>query len=118
MNIVAKVVCLVPVFEKHELRKLLWQLLRGIEQSELLNFDLLTGLTQLIQRARPGHLSADSLVKILELISSRLRDTHGQSPDYINQLTLAVSRVLDAMADTKIKGLDREKLHVPLAAYL
>ena len=90
----------------------------GIEQSEMLDLDLLEGLAQLVQRARPGYLNADNLVKILGLVSSRLRDTHEQSPDYIDQLTLTVSRVLDAMADTKIKGLDREKLHVPLAAYL
>ena len=31
---------------------------------------------------------------------------------------MAVSRVLDAMADTKVKGLDREKLHEPLTSYL
>ncbi|KAF9343916.1 hypothetical protein BGX34_006224, partial [Mortierella sp. NVP85] len=31
---------------------------------------------------------------------------------------MAVSRVLDAMADTKVKGLDREKLHEPLSLYL
>ncbi|KAF9343436.1 hypothetical protein BGX34_006768, partial [Mortierella sp. NVP85] len=31
---------------------------------------------------------------------------------------MAVSRVLDAMADTKVKGLDREKLHEPLTLYL
>ncbi|KAF9343768.1 hypothetical protein BGX34_006385, partial [Mortierella sp. NVP85] len=31
---------------------------------------------------------------------------------------MAVSRILDAMADTKVKGLDREKLHEPLTLYL
>ncbi|KAF9362376.1 hypothetical protein BGX34_006316 [Mortierella sp. NVP85] len=31
---------------------------------------------------------------------------------------MAVSRVLDAMADTNVKGLDREKLHEPLLSYL
>ena len=117
-NIVAEVVCLVPVLKKHELQKLLQQLFYGIERSEMLDFDLLEGLAQLVQHAHPDHLNADNLVKILSLISSRLRDTHMQSPDYINQLTLTVSRVLDSMADTKIKGLDREKLHAPLADYL
>jgi len=34
------------------------------------------------------------------------------------ELTLAVSYVLDAMADTKVEGLDREKLHAPLSSYL
>ncbi|KAI8598630.1 hypothetical protein EDD21DRAFT_446023 [Dissophora ornata] len=117
-NIIAEVVCLVPVLEKYQLQKLLQQLFHGIERSELLNFDLLEGLAQLIQRTCPGHFNADDLVKILDLISRRLRPTHGQSPDYINQLTLTVSRVLDAMADTKIKGLDRENPHKPLADYL
>jgi hypothetical protein len=36
----------------------------------------------------------------------------------MHQLTMAVSRVLDAMADSKVKGLDREKLHEPLLLYL
>ncbi|KAI8596563.1 hypothetical protein EDD21DRAFT_243656, partial [Dissophora ornata] len=117
-NTVAEVVCLVPVLEKHRLQKLLQQLFLGIEQSELLNFDLLEGLAQLVQRACPGHLNADDLVKILNLTSERLISTHDQAPDYINQLTLTVSWVLDAMADTKIKGLDRENLHKPLADYL
>ncbi|KAG0347089.1 hypothetical protein BGZ54_005025 [Gamsiella multidivaricata] len=31
---------------------------------------------------------------------------------------MAVSRVLDAMADSDVKGLSREQLHAPLAAYL
>jgi len=31
---------------------------------------------------------------------------------------MAVSHVLDAMADTKVTGLDREKLHEPLSTYL
>jgi len=36
----------------------------------------------------------------------------------MHQLTLAVSHVLDAMADTKVTGLDRERLHEPLSIYL
>ncbi|KAF8931627.1 hypothetical protein BGZ58_007510 [Dissophora ornata] len=38
--------------------------------------------------------------------------------DYIYHLTLMVVRVLDAMADNKVKGLDPEKLHAPPTAYL
>jgi hypothetical protein len=34
------------------------------------------------------------------------------------QLAVAVSRVLDAMADNKVKGLSREELHEPLSSYL
>jgi len=47
-----------------------------------------------------------------------LRGTHHQSSKYIYQLTLAISHVLDAMADTKVNGLNREKLHTPLGSYL
>jgi hypothetical protein len=36
----------------------------------------------------------------------------------MHELTLAVSYVLDAMADTKVEGLDRETLHAPLSSYL
>jgi hypothetical protein len=36
----------------------------------------------------------------------------------MHQLTLAVSHVLDAMADTNVTGLDRETLHEPLSTYL
>ncbi|KAI8596145.1 NACHT domain-containing protein, partial [Dissophora ornata] len=84
----------------------------------MLNFDLLEGLAHLVQWASPGHLNADNLVKILQLISARLQDTHKQSPEYIYQLSLTVSRVLDAMADSNVKGLDRETLHAPLSAHL
>jgi hypothetical protein len=31
---------------------------------------------------------------------------------------LTASHVLDAMADTNVNGLDREKLHAPLMSYL
>ncbi|KAI8355257.1 hypothetical protein B0O80DRAFT_448863, partial [Mortierella sp. GBAus27b] len=36
----------------------------------------------------------------------------------MHQLTLSVSHVLDAMADTGVKDLDREKLHQPLMEHL
>ncbi|KAI8346108.1 hypothetical protein B0O80DRAFT_247177 [Mortierella sp. GBAus27b] len=72
----------------------------------------------MIQGADSGYLDADDLVKILGLLSTRLSDTHQQSADHMRQLTLAVSRVLDAMAETQVKGLDRETLHEPLTAYL
>jgi len=117
-NAVAEVVCLVPILEKDRLQLLLQWLFHGIEKSRLLDRNLLEGLAQLVQHARPGHLDADNLVKILDLISTRLRGTHNQSPDFIYRLALTVSRVLDAMADSKVKDLDRENIHEPLKAYL
>jgi len=117
-KIIAEVVCLAPALNKDTFQDLLSEFYSGIDHSGLLKFDQLDGLAQLIQGADQGHLSADGLVKILGLLSSRLRDTHQQSSHHIHRLTLAVSHVLDAMADTKVKDLDREKLHEPLSSYL
>jgi len=117
-NMVAEVVTLAPVLEKDMFRDLLKEFYGGIGGSDLLDFHQLDGLAQLIQGADPGYLEADDLVKILGLLSKRLRETHQQSPLHIYQLTLAASYVLDAMADTKVEGLDRETLHEPLSSYL
>jgi len=114
----AEVVCLAPVLENEDFRFLLRQFHSGIDQSDLLNVPQLQGLADLIRRADPGYLDSDDLVKILELLSTRLTNTHLQSTSYIYQLTFAISHVLDAMADTKVNGLDRERLHTPLGSYL
>ncbi|KAK3806066.1 MAG: hypothetical protein J3Q66DRAFT_422153 [Benniella sp.] len=117
-KVVAEVVCLAPVLEQSEFQYLLRELCKSIDQSILLDVYQLDGVAQLIQCAEPEYLDADDLVKILELLSTRLWNTHNQSSNRMYQLTMAVSRVLDAMADTKVKGLDREKLHEPLSLYL
>ncbi|KAF9344244.1 hypothetical protein BGX34_005850, partial [Mortierella sp. NVP85] len=115
---VAEVICLAPVLEKNEFQYLLRELCKSIDTSILLDVHQLDGIAQLMHCADPGFLDSDDLVKILELLSNRLRNTHSQSSNHMYQLTMAVSRVLDAMADTKVKGLDREKLHEPLTLYL
>ncbi|KAF9344339.1 hypothetical protein BGX34_005770, partial [Mortierella sp. NVP85] len=117
-KVIAEVVCLAPILEKSDFQYLLSEFCKGIDQSVLLDIHRLDGVAQLIHGAEPGYLDADDLVKILELLSTRLRNTHSQSSNHMYQLTMAVSRVLDAMADTKVKGLDREKLHKPLSLYL
>jgi hypothetical protein len=115
---VTEVVYLAPVLGNDDFRYLLKEFYLGIDQSGLLDTHQLEGLAQLIQGADPGYLDADDLVKVLGLLSARLRDTHYQSSNHLYQLTLAVSHVLDAMADTKVEGLDREKIHEPLLSYL
>jgi len=115
---VAEVVCLAPVLNKDAFHDILREFYSGIEHSGPLNIPQLEGLAQLIQDADLGHLSADDLVKILGLLSTRLTDTHQQSSEHMYQLTMTVSHVLDAMADTKVTDLDREKLHEPLSSYL
>ncbi|KAG0003390.1 hypothetical protein BGZ65_001754, partial [Modicella reniformis] len=117
-KVIAEVVYLAPVLDKDAFQDLLREFYSGINQSELLDVHQLEGLAQLVQGAGPGYLEADDLVKILELLSTRLRGTHQQSPRYIHRLTVAVSNVLDAMADTEVKDLDRVSLHEPLSTYL
>ncbi|KAF9350706.1 hypothetical protein BGX34_001027, partial [Mortierella sp. NVP85] len=117
-KVVAEVVCLAPILDNDTFHDLLGEFYSAVDHSGLLNFQQLEGLAQLIQGADYGHLSSDDLVKILGLLSTRLMDTHQQSSQYMYQLTLAVSHVLDAMADTNVTGLDREKLHEPLSSYL
>ncbi|KAF9360933.1 hypothetical protein BGX34_007411 [Mortierella sp. NVP85] len=115
---VAEVVYLAPVLNKDTFMSLLRELYCGISRSEILDFHQLEGLAQLIQGADPGHLSGDDLVKIFKLLSNRLKDVHQHSTEHIHQLTLAVSHVLDAMADINVTDLDRKALHAPLSAYL
>ncbi|KAK3810199.1 MAG: hypothetical protein J3Q66DRAFT_443735 [Benniella sp.] len=118
IKIVTEVLYLAPVLKKDTYQELLREFYAGIDTSGLLNVHQLDGITQLIQAGSPGYLDADDLVKILQLLSTRLMDTHQQSTQHMHLLTLAVSHVLDAMADTTVTGLDRETLHLPLSSYL
>ncbi|KAF9351705.1 hypothetical protein BGX34_000412 [Mortierella sp. NVP85] len=117
-KIVTEVVYLAPVLDKVTYRDLLLELHSGIKGSELLNVHQLDGIARLIQEGGPGYLDADDLVKILGRLSDRLKDTHQQSIQHLHQLTVAVSNVLDAMADANVTDLDRVTLHEPLSSYL
>ncbi|KAG9324127.1 hypothetical protein KVV02_003373 [Mortierella alpina] len=114
---VNEVVCLAPVLDRADFRALLSLLVKMISDSLLLNVQALEGLAHMIQ-ASPGYIEADDLVKILNVLSTRLQETFQHSPQLISRLTMTVSRVLDAMADCNIQGLDRAKLHEPLLTYL
>jgi len=115
---VTEVVFLAPVLERDDFRYLIKEFYSGIDQSGLLDVHQLEGLARLIQGAGPGDLDSDDLVKVLTLLSTRLRDTHQQSTHHLYELTAAVSHVLDAMADASVQGLNRENIHEPLSAYL
>ncbi|KAF9197986.1 hypothetical protein BGZ49_001339 [Haplosporangium sp. Z 27] len=116
---VAEVVCLVPILGKDNYRFLLSQFLKDIEGSRILDFGILNGLAQTLQGSpSPDYLYSQDLIEVLTTISVRLQETHEQSKDHIFELTVAVTKVLDAMADTKVTGLNREELHGPLLAFL
>ncbi|KAF9343126.1 hypothetical protein BGX26_006221, partial [Mortierella sp. AD094] len=115
---VSEVICLVPILGEEDTRALVRQFQNNIEGSSILDIGALRGLARLLQTATPGFLQAQDLIEVLLPMSKRLQETHEQSPDHILELTLAVSSVLDAMADIKVTGLDREGLHEPLLAFL
>ncbi|GAM52457.1 hypothetical protein EBME_0920 [bacterium endosymbiont of Mortierella elongata FMR23-6] len=114
---VAEVVVLAPGLTKELFNALLKRLVNGIERSTLLEADLLDGLAQMIRNAGPEYLDTDDLVKIVKVISERLQKTHGQSEDHVYRLMVALSSILDAMADY-VQDVDRENLREPLLGYL
>ncbi|KAG0019044.1 hypothetical protein BGZ80_006381 [Entomortierella chlamydospora] len=117
-NVVAEVVSLTAVLDQDDFRRLLQLFVDGIAQSVLLEVHLLDGLAQLIQNASPGFIDADDLIKVLELLGTRLRDIHSQSAQHSYRLALVVSRVLDSMVDNRVEGISHEHLHEPLSEYL
>ncbi|KAF9202010.1 hypothetical protein BGZ49_007804 [Haplosporangium sp. Z 27] len=115
---ISEILCLVPVLEEDNVRFLLRQFQINFESSRILDIGALRGLAQLLRTATPSHLHVQDLIEVLGPMSMRLQETHDQSPDHIFELTVAVSNVLDAMADAKVTGLDRVGLHEPLLGYL
>ncbi|KAG0344987.1 hypothetical protein BG004_004034 [Podila humilis] len=115
---IAEVACIAPFLSKDDFRCLLELFIGSIENSTLLDIHSLEGLAKLVQGANEGYLEAADLVKILAVLNTRLQTTHTQTQSYIYQLMLAVSCVLDAMADCKVEGLDRVTLHECLSGYI
>ncbi|KAG0041359.1 hypothetical protein BGZ83_001897, partial [Gryganskiella cystojenkinii] len=115
---ISEIVLLGPVLQKEHYRRLLSCTIADFEKSGILDVDLLQGLVQLVQAASPGFLVSDDLVKILSILRVRLQGTHQQSTEHPYHLTLAVSRVLDVMAEHEVKDLDRVQEHEPLSGVL
>ncbi|KAF9373232.1 hypothetical protein BGX21_004530, partial [Mortierella sp. AD011] len=115
---VAEVVRLASVLKQDDFRKLLEVFVDGIGQSVLLKVHFLDGLAYLMRNAPQRSLDPDDLVRILELLSTQLKDTHQQSTQHTYLLATTISHVLDSMVDSQVEGLDREQLHEPLSQYL
>ncbi|KAK3836394.1 MAG: WD40-repeat-containing domain protein [Linnemannia elongata] len=115
---IAEIVTLGPVMQKEHYRKLLAAIITDFAETRILDVNLLQGLVQLVQDAPPELLVSDDLVKILNLLRIRLQGTHQQSSEHSYELALAVSRVLDVMADHEVQDLDRVLEQEPLSAVL
>ncbi|KAG0269409.1 hypothetical protein BGZ95_002094, partial [Linnemannia exigua] len=115
---IAEMVLLGPVLDRKTHRKLLSCAIAGFDQAALLDVNHLQGVVQLVQSAPFGSLLPDDLVKILRIFRLRLQDTHQQVSAHPLHLALAVSRVLDVMADHGVKDVSRVEDHEPLSGIL
>lgn len=113
---VAEVAQLAPVLNNDHSRFLLKTFIDTVNQSEILHLHSVEGLAKVIQGAAPGSINSNDLVSILRSLHKRLRPTHSAAHQY--HLLLAVSQVLDAMADAHIGDVDRINLHGPLTDFL
>ncbi|GJJ77530.1 hypothetical protein EMPS_09889 [Entomortierella parvispora] len=113
---VDEVVQLVPVLDRDNFRVLLTAFVGTVNQSETLHLPSLDGLTKVILGAAPGFIDSDDLVAILRSLHRRLQYTYPTIRHY-HHLLLAISRVLDAMLDVNIRGIDRS-IHGPLTDLL
>ncbi|KAG0248317.1 hypothetical protein BGZ95_008110, partial [Linnemannia exigua] len=103
---------------KETYRKLLSSLIKDFDDAHILDSNLLQGLVEFVQSASSDYIVSDDLVKILSILRVRLQGTHQQSSEHSYHLTLAVSKVLDLMADHKVQDLDRVLQHEPLSGVL
>ncbi|KAG0002688.1 hypothetical protein BGZ65_002415, partial [Modicella reniformis] len=117
-KIIAEVLCLAPVLEMNDFRRLVNKIFQEITKSTFVDLPLLQGFAQLIQSAKPGYLVSKDLKIILERIKGSLDSPNKNSPREIYQLLLTTSTVLDAMASAGIKEFKEDDLRGPLANYL
>ncbi|KAF9135920.1 hypothetical protein BGX30_011402, partial [Mortierella sp. GBA39] len=115
---IAEIAVLGPVMQRESYRKLLSSFIHDFDDAHIMDVDLLQGLVQLVQTSSAGFLVSDDLVKVLSLLRIHLQGTHQQSSEHPYHLTLAVSRILDVMADHKVQDLGRVLEHEPLSAVL
>ncbi|KAF9930714.1 hypothetical protein BGZ67_005688 [Mortierella alpina] len=116
---IAEVTCLAPILGREHYRILVGAYIGKITSNPLLDLPLVQGLPRLIQSAASeDYLQADDLVRILKALSECLQKTHKQTPSFQYLLVMAISRVLDAMTHTHVKGLDQDDVHRPLSELL
>ncbi|KAF9569517.1 hypothetical protein EC968_002604 [Mortierella alpina] len=115
---IAEVTCLASALGRDQYRSLVSSYVDKITSSTLLDLSLVQGLPRLIQSAADlDYLQADDLVKILRALSKCLQATlpqtpspQQQSPSSMHTLVMAISRVLDTMTHTQVKGMDQDEM--------
>lgn len=115
---IREIVLLGPVLPEEHYRRLLDCFLRNFDVAEILIVELLQGIVQLVQDASSGYLRPDDMIQILRIIRRRLEDNGQQAEDFSFELTLAVSKLLDIMADHRVEGLNRCEEYEPLIKIL
>ncbi|GJJ68058.1 hypothetical protein EMPS_00404 [Entomortierella parvispora] len=114
---VDEVLQLAPALKDRHSRSILGAFIDTVNDSAMLHLYSLDGLGKAIYGADPWSIDSNDLVTILECLHKRLPSIHPASHQYCPML-LAVSRVLDAMSDAGVGGVDRVHLHGPLTDFL
>ncbi|KAF9542907.1 hypothetical protein EC957_001423 [Mortierella hygrophila] len=115
---ISEVLLLGPYLDQEYHRKLLNVFIDEFKNATLVDVDILQGLVQLVQCAASDYLLPDDLVKILRILRTHLQEIHKQTTEHPYHLTLALSGLLDAMVEGKVRDLSRVVDQEPLAALL
>ncbi|KAG9063878.1 hypothetical protein KI688_003992 [Linnemannia hyalina] len=116
--IIAEVVILGPILDRDTYRTLLSCFISKFEQVTILDVALLQGLVQLIECASPGYIEDDDLTKTLTVLRRCLEGMHKTPSEYLYQITIAISRLLDVMVNGMVKDVNRTNDHQPLVMAL
>ncbi|GJJ73240.1 bilin biosynthesis protein [Entomortierella parvispora] len=116
----AEVVQLAPILNEEYSRHLLKSLIDTVGRPgiTILHIHSIEWLTKMIQGAAPGSIDSNDLVSVLRFLHEPLQSLHRESEHQYHLLLVAVSRVLDAMVDADVGGIDRDRLHGPLTEFL
>ncbi|KAG0056881.1 hypothetical protein BGZ89_001988, partial [Linnemannia elongata] len=104
---IAEILLIAPTLDQGQYRKLLNNMINSFEETALQDIYLLQGLVKLIQSASDDYLQGDDLVRFLAILRRQLDDKHLQSSKRPFHVAVAISRVIDVMAERKVEDLRR-----------
>ncbi|KAG0294666.1 hypothetical protein BGZ97_005026, partial [Linnemannia gamsii] len=117
-SVISEVVILGSVLDRDTYRSLLSCFITKLSADTILDVALLQGIVQLVEVASPGYLEDDDLVKTLAVLRQRLQGTHRSSSELLYQILIAISRILDVMVNSSVRGVNRIEQHLPLVTAL